>query len=233
MAKPNGTRSNHHAYSKMPAPKVIFLPIDSLRLHEKGLQEYFEAIRREILGDGYLKCPVIADKDSHVILDGAHRWLTLKSLGCKRIPTLLVDVNQKPGVRVGTRRIQRYNGNSKIPVQEVISAGLKGELMEPRTTRHFFPFSKFQAVNCQLSDLGRGSPQDVSEFLDNVPEERSEAMMQDWLNEIAEEITFLAQRREEVEKEHAELRGRLESLKNSKCGRRDSDPGQRLGRPTS
>lgn len=215
MAKAKDASGNHaiNSNSKKSAVEIVFLPIDSLRLHEKGLREYFEAIRREILTDGCLKYPVIADRNSHVILDGAHRWLTLKSLGCQQIPTLLVDVNQKPGVRVGTRRIHRYNGNSKIPVQDVISAGLKGQLMEPRSTRHFFPFSKFQLINCPLSELGQDSPQDVSQFLEDAPTERSEAIMQDWLNEIYEEIIFLVQRKEEVEKEHAELKRRLESLK--------------------
>lgn len=218
MAKEKNLRSSCAVNSKMPSVEVVFLPVDLLRLHEKGLREYFEAIRQEILADGCLKYPVIADRDSYVILDGAHRWLALKSLGCQRIPTLLVDVNQKPSVRVGTRRIQRYNGNSKIPIQEVISAGIKGQLMEPRTTRHFFPFQKFQAVNCPLSELGQSTCQDVSQFLEDAPEERSEAIMQDWLNEISEEISFLVQRKEEVEREHTELKQRLESLKNGRVG---------------
>ena len=64
-----------------------------------------------------------------------------------------------------------------------------------------------------LSELGHGSSQDVSQFLEDAPTERSAAIMQDWLNEIAEEIIFLVQRKEEVEKEHAELKRRLESLK--------------------
>jgi hypothetical protein len=233
MTRADAVRSNHAASSRQSNVEVVFLPIDSLRLHEKGLRQYFEAMRREILADGCLKYPVIADRDSRVILDGAHRWLALKSLGCQKIPTLLVDVNQKPGVRVGTRRIHRYNGNSKVPIQEVISAGLKGQLMGPRSTRHFFPFSKFQLINRSLSELGQGSPKDVSQFLENTPKEKGEAIMQDWLNEISEEIVFLAQRKEEVEKEHAELKQRVESMKNERCGRRDLDPGQRLGRPTS
>ncbi len=233
MSKTNGTQSSHAANSKQSVVEVIFLPIDSLRLHEKGLREYFEAIRREILADGCLKYPVIADRDSHVILDGAHRWLTLKSLGCQKIPTLLVDVNQKPGVRVGTRRIHRYNGNSRIPIQEVISAGLKGQLMEPRSTRHFFSFSKFQLINCPLSELGQSSPVDVSQFLENAPEEKSTAIMQDWLNEIAEEVSFLAQRKEEVEREHAELRLRVQSMKNGGRCRRDSGVSQRFEKSAS
>ena len=219
MPKTKVVRNSHAASSRQLNTEVVFFPLDSLKLHEKGLPKYFEAIRREILADGFLKYPVIADKNSRVILDGAHRWLALKSLGYQQIPALLVDVNQKPGVRVGTRRIQRYNGNgnSRIPIQDVISAGLKGQLMEPRTTRHFFPFSKFQLINCPLSRLEQGRPKDVSHFLANASEERSGAILTDWLNEISEEISFLAQRKEEVEKEYSELQLRVESLKGSNC----------------
>jgi hypothetical protein len=65
---------------------------------------------------------------------------------------------------------------------------------------HFFPISKFQLINYPLSELEQGSPQDVSQFLEDAPKERSEAILQDWLNEILEEIVFLAQRKEGVER---------------------------------
>lgn len=215
MFRAKGVGNNHTLNSKRPNLEIVFLPIDSLKLHEKGLSEYVEAMRQEILNDGFLKYPIIADKNSHVILDGAHRWLALKSLGYSLIPTLLIDVNQNPKIRVGTRRIQRYNGDSKVRVRDVISAGLKRELMEPRTTRHFFPFSKFQLINCPLDLLRQGRPKNISRFLAYASEKRSASMMKDWLTEILEEINFLTQRKEEVEREYVELQQRLESLKSN------------------
>ncbi len=60
---------------------IALLRIDKLRPHEKGSPVYLELLRREILKDGVLRYPIIADEKSHVILDGMHRWLALKSLG--------------------------------------------------------------------------------------------------------------------------------------------------------
>ena len=77
--------------------KVTLMHVDQLKPHEKGSPLYLELLRKEILKDGALKYPIIVDEKTHVILDGMHRWLALKSLGYELIPVILVDVfkNQK------------------------------------------------------------------------------------------------------------------------------------------
>jgi hypothetical protein len=196
--------------------KIALLPIDDLKPHEKGSPLYLELLKQEILRDGILKYPIIADEKSHVILDGMHRWLALKSLGCTLIPVILVDLAHNPEIRVGTRRVHRYTSDSNdgITAKKVISAGLSGRLMKPRSTRHFFPFSKFQQINYPLHLLTKGSPQDVSEYLARMTEEECSFAIKDWLEEISEELQFLKKRREEVEKEMEEFLNRVKSLDN-------------------
>ncbi|HYB67981.1 MAG TPA: ParB N-terminal domain-containing protein [Candidatus Acidoferrales bacterium] len=194
---------------------MALLQIDELRPHEKGSPVYLELLRREILRDGKLRYPIIADEKTRVILDGMHRWLALKSIGCKSIPVLLVDVFQKPAIRVGRRRIHQYMSDSteEITVERVISAGLDGQLMEPRTTRHFFPFSKHQVINYPLSLLKKGAPCDVSSYLSKESDEECSLAIKQWLEEISEELDFLTKKKEEVEKEKEEF---LNRVKNSK-----------------
>jgi len=102
--------------------KLALLPIDGLKPHEKGLSLYLQLLRREILRDGVLKCPIIADEDSHVILDGMHRWLALKSLGYTEIPVILVDAQGRIGIRIGRRRVHQYmiDPAQEIGIGEVI-----------------------------------------------------------------------------------------------------------------
>jgi hypothetical protein len=194
--------------------KVVLLHIDQLRPHEKGSPVYLELLRREILRDGMLRYPIVADEKTRVILDGMHRWLALKNIGYKSIPVLLVDVFQKPAIRVGRRRIHQYTSdpNEEITVERVISAGLDGQLMEPRTTRHFFPFSKYQLINYPLSLLKRGAPCDVSSYLSNESNEECGLAIKRWLEEISEELDFLIKRKAEVEKEKEEFQNRVKNL---------------------
>jgi hypothetical protein len=197
--------------------KIVLVPIDELKPHEKGSPLYLELLKREILKDGALKYPIIADEKTHVILDGMHRWLVLKSLGYTLIPVMLVDAFQNPKVRVGTRRIHRYISDSeeKMTGEKVISAGLSGCLMKPRSTRHFFSFSKFQQVNCSLQLLRKGTPQNVTEYLAKMTEEECKSAIKDWLAELTEELDFLAKRREEVEREMGEFLNRIRNLGNN------------------
>jgi hypothetical protein len=193
--------------------KITLVPIDELKPHEKGSPIYLELLRQEILEDKMLKYPIIADEKTGVILDGMHRWLALKSLGYTRIPVILVDAFQNQKIHVGRRRIDRYiNGsNEEIPIEEVISAGVSGRLMKPRSTRHFFPFSKFQQVNCPLDSLTKRAPQDVSEYLSRVTEEECRLVIKDWFKEIEEELEFLTKRKKEVEGEMEDFKRRIDN----------------------
>jgi len=197
--------------------KIVLLPIDELKPHEKGSPLYLELLKKEILRDGVLKYPIIADEKTYVILDGMHRWLVLKSLGYTLMPVILVDAFQNPKIRVGRRRIHRYISDSggEITIEKVLSVGLSGRLMEPRSTRHFFPFSKFQQINYPLHILRRRAPQDVSKYLARMTREECNLAIKEWLEEISEELEFLGKRKEEVEKEMEEFRNRIKTLDNN------------------
>ena len=190
------------------------MSIDKLKPHEKGSPLYLKLIRKEILKDGVLRYPIIADEKTLVILDGMHRWLALKSLGYTRIPTVLVDADQDSRIRIGRRRIHRYvdDSSNAITIENVISAGLTRRLMQPRSTRHFFPFSKFQQINYPLQLLGQRNPQDVSQDLAEINDEECSIAFEDWLKEISEELLFLTRRKEEVEKEMSELLNRVKNV---------------------
>jgi hypothetical protein len=194
------------------AARIVLLPVDALRPHEKGSPLYFQLLRQEILQDGMLKYPIIVDEKTHVILDGMHRWLAIKSLGCTLIPVMLVDVFQDSKIRVGRRRIHRYTGDTEVSIERVISAGLSGSLMKPRSTRHFFPFSKFQRVNWPLSMMKMGAPQDVTRYLSTMTNKECSLAIEEWLDEISEELEFLAKRKEEVEREKEDFLNRLRNL---------------------
>jgi len=203
--------------SKNSKPKMALLPIDDLKPHEKGSPVYLELLKQEILRDGVLKYPIIVDEKTHVILDGMHRWLALKSLGYQLIPVILTNAFQNPRIRVGRRRVHRYmwDFEGEIPIEEVISAGLNGRLMKPRSTRHFFPFSKFQKIDCPLDKLEKGKPQDVSKYLAEMSMEECKMAIKDWVNEITEELEFLNKRRGEVERELKEFLDRIKKLNNN------------------
>jgi hypothetical protein len=197
--------------------KIVLVPIDELKPHEKGSPLYLELLKQEIDGDGVLKYPIIADEKSQVILDGMHRWLALKSLGYTLIPVMLINAFQNPKIRVGRRRIHRYvtDSDEEIPIERVISAGLNKCLMKPRSTRHFFPFSKFQQINYPLRSLGKCAPQDVSKYLAKMTREECRLAIKEWLEEISEELVFLARRKEEAQREMEEFINRVKNLGNN------------------
>ena len=197
-------------------PKIVLVPIDELKPHEKGSPVYLELLKQEILRDGVLRYPIIADEKTRVILDGMHRWLVLKNLGYILIPAILVDAINDRGIRVGTRRIHRYVQESKgeMSKEMVLSAGLNGHLMKPRSTRHFFPFSKFRRINCSLNLLGKRAPQNISNYLVRASERECKLAVKEWLEEISEELEFLKDRTQEVERERAEFINRVKSINN-------------------
>lgn len=216
------SRESRSAQSKVTDDlhfKIVFMPIEQLKPHEEGSPLYLELLKHEIIRDGVLKYPIVADEKTLVILDGMHRWLALQSLGYKRIPVLLVNALENPKIRIGTRRVHRYisDPNTHITAKEVIEAGVSGKLMPPRTTRHFFPFLKPPKIDCPLESLEKSKPQDVSKYLAEMSPEECCKAINKWLEEISEELNFLKNRITEVEKEKEEFQNRIKNLL-ANCG---------------
>jgi len=103
---------------------ITILDINSLYLHEEIIPNVLNQLTRAIELDGYLKHPVIADKESRVVLDGMHRVAALKELGHKRIPVCLVDY-ENPAISLGSwyRAIKGAEASDRI-IAEVKRANL-------------------------------------------------------------------------------------------------------------
>ena len=86
--------------------------------------------------------------------------------------------------------------------------------MEPPSTRHFFPLSKFQGINCPLHSLEKSIAQDVSKYLSNMTDKECRLAIGQWLEEMREELEFLSKRMREVEREREEFLNRVDSLAN-------------------
>lgn len=109
------------------------IPIEALKEHEKICQIHLDKLVARIKKDGFINDPVIVDKSTMVILDGHHRYNSLKNLGCKLCPVCLVDY-QSNDIEVGCWRT-----GEEITKSEVIAAGLSGKLLSPKTSRHIIP----------------------------------------------------------------------------------------------
>jgi len=70
---------------------VALVSIDKLKAHEGVKEDYLAELTERIKNDGELFKPILVSKDSLVVLDGHHRFLGCKSLGCKRITAVVVD----------------------------------------------------------------------------------------------------------------------------------------------
>lgn len=79
---------------------IAALNIDDLHLHEEVLPDLLNKLVQSIRQDGYVKDPIIVDKGSLVVLDGTHRVVALKKMGCKWVPVCLVDY-ENPAITVG------------------------------------------------------------------------------------------------------------------------------------
>jgi len=78
---------------------IALVSIDKLVCHEGVKEDYLAALSEQIKNDGELYRPILVTKNDLVILDGHHRFLSCKNLGCKRITALVIDYF-RPDVKV-------------------------------------------------------------------------------------------------------------------------------------
>lgn len=107
--------------------------IDLLKQHEMVIECHLERLLAEIKKDGCIKDPIIADKNTLVILDGHHRFNALKRLGAKFCPVCLVDYASDK-IKVGC-----WRKGEAVTKKKVIAAGMTGKLFLPKTSKHEIP----------------------------------------------------------------------------------------------
>ncbi len=127
--------------------KTILIELDKLKKHEAVNQNRVTKLKQQMLFDGYIKNPVIVEKEHLIILDGHHRVQALLELGAKYVPVQLVNYDSDQ-VRV----YWRSPNSTKEIKQAVIKMSLSGRVFGEKTTRHFIR-KRLRQVNINLKRL--------------------------------------------------------------------------------
>jgi len=80
--------------------KLALEDIWSLKLHEQVLPEFIGNLKKSLLEEKAVKDPVMVDERTLVVLDGMHRVVALRELGCSFIPCCLIDY-MLPAIQLG------------------------------------------------------------------------------------------------------------------------------------
>lgn len=113
--------------------KISIIKNALLKQHERIDQKHLKEVYLGIKKSGFVRDPIIVDKNTKVILDGHHRYNALKMLGLSKVPAFLVDYNDE------SIKVKSWRVGEKITKHLVISAGLTGQLLLPRTSHHIIP----------------------------------------------------------------------------------------------
>jgi len=130
----------------MPNYQIKNIAIGLLRPHEEICPIHLRNLRDEIKKDGCVKDPIIVDENTLVILDGHHRYNSLKMMGYNFAPCCLVDYQS------GDIGVACWRAGESITKDEVLAAGISGELLPHKTSRHLIP-ARPVGLNIGLKNL--------------------------------------------------------------------------------
>lgn len=171
--------------------------VSSLRPIEKLHAKHFLGVEKQIVEAGVMLRPLIVDKHTHAILDGSHRYGFLLKHGYQIAPALLCDYDDE-SIFVGTHLAHRFEFDNQkwITKQHVRATAVSGQLYEPRTTRHFFPFRKVD-IPTELSDLGPKEERCIDHLIANIDPDQELHSNRGYITEIEQELAVLASYRKE------------------------------------
>jgi hypothetical protein len=75
--------------------------VDELKPHEEVVDPIVVSLAGKIQSQGQLRDPLMVDQEDYVVLDGMHRFSSLKLLKCRFIPCCLLDYSS-PQIKVGS-----------------------------------------------------------------------------------------------------------------------------------
>jgi L-serine kinase (ADP) len=111
---------------------VSLLPLASLSRHEQYEPDHARKLSAVIGALGVLSRPVVVEARTLTLLDGHHRLAALLILGCRCVPSVLLDYDDP--------RIVLESWRPDLPVDRdrVIAAARSGCLLPPKTSKHSF-----------------------------------------------------------------------------------------------
>ena len=113
--------------------RVQLIPVEVLKPHEQVIQKKVDQLERmTIRWDAYTK-PLLVDGATGTILDGHHRFEIARRLDLQCLPCVVVDYLDDDSI---TLMLWPNSDREAITKDDVIQAGLSGDLMPPKTSRH-------------------------------------------------------------------------------------------------
>jgi len=107
--------------------------MEILRPHEQTRPKKVDELEKMTNRWNAYVLPLVVDKNTGVILDGHHRHQVALRLGLHCLPCVQVDYIGDETVELD---VWPNCGRESITKEEVVQAGLKGELFTPKTSRH-------------------------------------------------------------------------------------------------
>ena len=109
------------------------IPVEVLKPHEQVIQKKVDQLERmTIRWDAYTK-PLLVDGATGTILDGHHRYEIARRLDLQCLPCVVVEYLDDDSI---TLLLWPNSDRESISKDDVIQAGLSGDLMPPKTSRH-------------------------------------------------------------------------------------------------
>lgn len=96
--------------------RVEYVEIDEVKPNSynpnRQAEQDFTLLKRSITEDGFTQ-PIVAHRDTKVIVDGEHRWRAARDLGMQRVPVVFVDMSDEQ-MRIATLRHNRARGSEDV-----------------------------------------------------------------------------------------------------------------------
>lgn len=125
---------------------IVRLPVTQLRPTEEINLERAGMLAKVIAKEGRWTEPILVERDHSVIMDGHHRHFCAMKLDLSLVPCVLLSYDD-PNLDV-----TYWYDRRPVDVGRIIKAGLSGELMRAKTTRHQLQIP-VPSCSVELSDL--------------------------------------------------------------------------------
>ncbi|MGF6969450.1 hypothetical protein OKW43_006545 [Paraburkholderia sp. WC7.3g] len=109
---------------------IVKLPVSQLRPSEEINVARARTLAKMIAEDRRWTQPVLVEHRHFVIMDGHHRHFCAKALGLLFVPSVLLSYDD-PNLHV-----TYWSESAPVVADQIIQAGLSGDLMSFKTTRH-------------------------------------------------------------------------------------------------
>jgi hypothetical protein len=166
--------------------RLSLVDIEVLKPHEEVIEASVRGLSQAMRAEGFVRDPLIVDQEDNIILDGMHRFSSLKALKCRFAPCCLLNYDS-PKIKIGSW-FRLFMVNNPASLAEKLLSEAKLDFSTKETSLEKMSYDPHTIIL-----TGKGTEYSLPETLDLLEQTRTAVRLEKTMTAKGHRVDYLSE----------------------------------------